>query len=273
MNKNLQIPKKADIAIIVPRAYRGIEYKGVRNSIQAMINNTDYTCAICNPSSASVARNRNVGVHLAKKMGVRWIFMADDDMIFPPDTLTRLIAANKDIVSGLCTTRISPWIITGYKKLDNNRYRDISYEELNQDGLTEVDGVGGACVLIGENVFNKIPAPWFAMPPSWATPLLHSLQYQLAGGLNIDKTLSQNKVELPTEFSMDDSGVDGEDLYFCGLVKKFGYKIYLDAGLEVGHVGDWVYSIKDHLSYRGKDERERHTKKSIIITKDSAIRS
>lgn len=270
MKKNSQIPKKADIAIIVPRAYRGIEYKGVRNSIQAMINNTDYTCAICNPSSASVARNRNVGIHLAKKMGVRWVFMADDDMIFPPDTLTRLIAANKDIVSGLCTTRISPWIITGYKKLDNHRYRDISYEELNQDGLTEVDGVGGACVLIGENVFNKIPAPWFAMPPSWATPLLHSLQYKLAGGLEVDKTLSENKVELPTEFSMDDSGVDGEDLYFCGLVKKFGYKIYLDAGLEVGHVGDWVYSIKDHLSYRGKNERIGHTEASPAVAENPA---
>jgi len=260
--------KKADIAIIVPRAYRGIEYNGVRNSIQAMINKTDYTCAICNPASASVARNRNVGVHLAKKMGVRWVFMADDDMIFPEDTLMRLTAANKDIVSGLCTTRMAPYILTGYKILPNQRYRDIAYEELNQDGLTEVDGVGGACVLIGENVFNKIPAPWYAMPPSYITTLLHSIQYNLAHGLSLDKVLDENKFELPTEFSQSDCGVDGEDLYFCGLAKKFGFKIYLDAGLEVGHVGDWVYSVKDHLDYRGKGERTEHTESSPVVAKN-----
>lgn len=264
---------KADIAIVVPRAYRSIEYGGVRSSIQVMINEASkagYNCAIANPSSASVARNRNVGVHLAKRMGVRWVFMADDDMIFPPDTLTRLIAAKKDIVSGLCTTRQSPYGLTCYKKLDNHRYRDMEYGDLNQDGLTEIDGVGAACLLIGENVFNKIPAPWFAMPPSWATPLLHSLQYKLAGGLDTDKVLSENRVELPSEFSTADSGVDGEDLYFCGLAKKFGYKIYLDAGLEVGHIGDWVYSIKDHLSYRGKNERTGHTKASPTVAKNPA---
>ena len=269
------VPKKvkADIAIVIPHGSRSIEYRGARHSVQAFINKAadeGYTCAICDPSSASVARNRNVGVHLAKKMGVRWILMADDDMIFPPDTLTRLIAANKDIVSGLCTTRNSPYIITGYKKLGNDRYRDITYEELNQDGLTEVDGVGGACVLIGENVFNKIPAPWYAMPPSYVTPLLHSLQYNLHHNLSLDKIFDQNKVEIPTEFSKTDSGVDGEDLYFCGLAKKFGYKIYLDAGLEVGHVGDWTYSIKDHLSYRGKDERTGHTKASPAVAENPA---
>lgn len=260
--------RKADIAIIIPRAYRGIEYQGVRNSIQKMINETEYTCALCSPASASVARNRNVGVHLAKKMGVRWVFMGDDDMIFPPDTLTRLVAANKDIVSGLCTTRTSPCMITGYRKLDNQRYRDIDYKELNQDGLTEVDGIGGACMLIGENVFNKIPAPWFAMSPSWATPLLHSLQHKLAGGLSTDKILEENKVELPTEFTQADCGVDGEDLYFCGLAKKFGFKIYLDAGLEVGHVGDFVYSIGDHPEYRGKSERTGHTEASPTVTEN-----
>ncbi|KKL91837.1 hypothetical protein LCGC14_1890700 [marine sediment metagenome] len=259
------MPKRADIAIVIPHGSRSIEYKGARHSIQAMINEASkqgYTCAICDPSSASVARNRNVGVHLAKKMKVNWLLMADDDMIFPPDTLTRLISAKKEVVSGLCTTRNSPYIITGYKKLDNQRYRDISYEELNQDGLTEVDGVGGACVLVEMGVFDKIPAPWYAMPPSYVTPLLHSLQFHLAGGLSLDKILEQNKVELPTKFSMTDCGVDGEDLYFSGLVKKFGYRIYLDAGLEVGHIGDWVYSLRDHLSYRGKDERTGHTEAS-----------
>jgi hypothetical protein len=196
--------------------------------------------------------------------------MADDDMIFPKDTLTRLIAANGDVVSGLCTTRSAPYLITGYKKLDGGRYRTLEYEELNQDGLTEVDGVGGACVLIGINVFEKVPAPWFAMPPSWATLLLHSLQYHLAGGLSLDKIFDQNPVELPTEFSQTDCGVDGEDLYFCGLAKKFGYKIYLDAGLEIGHVGDWVYSLKDHLGYRGKDERNGHTEASPVVAENPA---
>ena len=262
--------KKADIAIIVPRAYRGIEYQGVRNSIQAMINETEYTCAICNPASANVARNRNVGVHLAKNMGVRWVLMVDDDMVLPTDTITRLVAAKKDIVSGLCTTRTSPYSLTVYKKLPNGRYKDMEYEELNQDGLTEVDGVGGACVLIGENVFNKIPAPWYAMPPSYVTPLLHSIQYNLAGGLSLDKILDENKLDLPTEFTQEDCGVDGEDLYFCGLVKKFGFKIYLDAGLEVGHVGDWVYSLKDHLSYRGKGERTEHTESGPVAAKNPA---
>ena len=271
------VPKetKADIAIVVPHAYRSIEYGGARRSIQALINQVSeelkLTCAICDPSSASVARNRNVGVYLAKKLGVRYIFMADDDMIFPPDTLVRLIAANKDIASGLCTARSAPYIITAYKKMDNGRYKDLTYGELNQDGLTEVDGVGGACVLIGANVFEKIPAPWFAMPPTWATSLLHNLHYRLAGNLKLDDL--QLPQELPSEFSTTDSGVDGEDLYFCGLAKKFGYKIYVDSGLEIGYIGDWVYSIKDHLEYRGQKsgtERHRHTESSVAVAENPA---
>jgi hypothetical protein len=270
----VSVPKKTKgkIAVVVPHASRGIEYSGARKSIQKMINvaiDDGYECFICDPASASVARNRNLGALKAKERGIRWMLMADDDMIFPSDTIVRLIAAKKDIVSGLCTARSHPFIITAYKKLDNNRYRTLEYEELNQDGLTEVDGVGGACVLVGVNVLNKIPPPWFAMPPSWATPLLHNLQYRLAGNQSLDDVFKTNKVELPTEFSMTDAGTDGEDLYFSGLVKKFGFKIFVDSGCVVGHIGDWIFSIKDHLEFKGKNDSERHNQASPVVADNS----
>src|SRR2546429_120520 len=57
----------------------------------------------------SVAENRNGLTALALEMGAEWIWYVDDDQIFAPDTLPRLLAHDLDVVSGLYVSREFPF--------------------------------------------------------------------------------------------------------------------------------------------------------------------
>lgn len=65
--------------------------------------------------------------------------------------------------------------------------------------LTEVDWVGSAFTLINMEVFKKVPRPWF-------------------------------------EADFNPKHIVGEDINFCLKAKKFGYKIFVDPKVDIGHL-------------------------------------
>jgi GT2 family glycosyltransferase len=77
--------------------------------------------------------------------------------------------------------------------------------------IKEVDWVGFGFVLIKTEVFDKIEGPYFSFP--------------------------------------GDSQI-GEDIYFCLKAKAAGYKIHLDPGCQVGHVGYYTYTTNDMQALR-----------------------
>lgn len=104
--------------------------------------------------SSALPQNRHNLVRMAQKADASHILFLDDDMTFPPNTLERLLAANKPIVSTNCTTRTVPVITTAIK--DDKRIMSEG-----RSGLEEVDQVGMAVMLINLKVFDRIPLPWF----------------------------------------------------------------------------------------------------------------
>lgn len=98
----------------------------------------------------NTSENRNYIAAQAVKNNCAYLFFADDDMIFPPDTLDRLLAHNKDIVGGVYNTKYevqSPVI-----------------EYLDEKSETEpfkCGAIGTGCLLIKCDVFRKIPQIWF----------------------------------------------------------------------------------------------------------------
>lgn len=155
---------------------------------------------------------------------ILWI---DDDMVFPPDALQRLLAHDKDIVGGLCHNRRAP----SYQPIAARKYDPAlgmpqdAYGfvyDLPRSGLVEVDATGGAFLLVRAQVFREIEQR--CGPRSWWEP----------------------------------AGEASEDFSFCARAKQCGYQIWIDAGLDIGHIGNVTIT-------RGVAEKLRESKVSAWI--------
>lgn len=101
----------------------------------------------------SVAENRNYIVVQALNNKSDYLLMIDDDMIFPPDILNRLIANDKDI----CGVAFHPRCENEKMK----RFDETHYANLKDNKLFESNAAGTGIILIKCEVFERIPRPWF----------------------------------------------------------------------------------------------------------------
>lgn len=140
-----------------------------------------------------------------------WLFLVDGDMVFPPDTLQRLVTVGEqcelDVVSGLYTqphgwteasmvdwTEKCPWIpITG----------------LERDRVYEVDAVGAGCVVIRREMLRDIYE---------AFPRINPWVEQTGKHPNFDRSISI-----------------AEDYGFCLKVKECGGRNGTTTFTDVGH--------------------------------------
>ena len=82
------------------------------------------------------------------------LFSLDSDMVFPPDTLIRLIDEDKDIIGGNYARRDKLLESTAIG-LDGQR---LSPKEM---GVVAVKGIGMGIVLIKRKVFERLDKPYF----------------------------------------------------------------------------------------------------------------
>lgn len=140
---------------------------------------------------------------------VLWL---DSDMIFPPDTLTRLESYNLPMVTGLYVKRHEPIAPVIYESLAEPE-RDTSgklvanikpYLTYPRDTLFPVAGCGFGCVLTSTKLLKSV---WDRFGPAF-TP------YPWAG----------------------------EDLSFCYRVNQLGCQIFCDSSISCGHIGTFTYT-------------------------------
>lgn len=98
----------------------------------------------------NTAENRNYISAQAVNAGCDYIFMVDDDMIYEPDTLEKLLAHKKDIIGGMYFTKYE-------KQAPVIEYLDDERPE----ALFECGSLGGGLMLIKCDVFKKISQPWY----------------------------------------------------------------------------------------------------------------
>lgn len=253
---------KKCIGIALPHASRSIQYPGTHENMRAAMDYADergYGFLVSDPSSASVASNRNIAANKLLKGGADWIFTCDDDMLYPPDIFIKFIEHDKDIVSGLYVGRSAPFPIMAFRPhRDTGDCQTIKHTDFKRGDVIEVCAVGGGCVFIKREVFEKIPAPWYCMPPAIWLKTLIWLHKQLGEGTLIGE-IPEDVLPSPKDINPDawDGGVAGEDIYFCLLAGKFGYKIYLDTSIECAHIGDYKHTLADHKAYEQIIERKK----------------
>lgn len=147
---------------------------------------------------ANVAENRNLIQQVAKVRGYDAILYLDNDQVMPPDTLSRLVARDLDVVSGLYLKREPPFIPHAYHKKDNHWWPHCLGK--GESGLIAVDMTGAGCLLVKMSVFDKLERPYWTLGQGLAGP---------------DKW--------------------GDDEVFCTKLRAAGYQVYVDLDCPVGH--------------------------------------
>jgi len=156
----------------------------------------------------TISENRNYLVAQAIKLKCTHLFMVDDDMIIPENTLNQLLSNDKDIVGVVAHSRALP-LMPVVEFFDDEKLstRDrLLGDRKIPDKLFSCKAVGGGVILIKTKVFDNIPRPWFGM-------VVHES--------GMTKT--------------------GEDSYFCYAAREAGYEIYCDPTLKIGHIGNYIY--------------------------------
>lgn len=167
--------KTMHVVIAVPR---GREYQdGFVKSLLALLlyekSSNLYTISISFAEEPSkdlnkyedVAEKRRKLLSDALTSGATHILYLDDDMMFAPNTLRRLMSHKAPFVSGLGFMRKNPFYPTIFKTT-TKRVGNLITEKYNYilDYPNEpfpVDGVGMFCCLVDLSIMPKLRTPWF----------------------------------------------------------------------------------------------------------------
>jgi len=145
-------------------------------------------------------------VRNAMKYKATHILFVDHDMYFPPDTIKKLVDADKDIIGGQYNFRQLPLRSTAIPEgtePTNGEYV-VDPATLPKEPFKCIT-LGTGLLLIKLSVFEKIPEPWFQF------------------GRNREGEL-----------------VQGEDTFFCVQARKAGFDVWaMDVGCK--HVGEMMY--------------------------------
>jgi len=155
--------------------------------------------------------------------GFDYLFSVDSDIAFPPDTLKKLLAHDKDMVSGLYIQRKpGQHILEVYEHNGRGGSSNIPYEKIVGRGLVEIAGCGFGCVLVKAEVMRAIPYPHF---------VYHS--------------------------AIDHKDTISEDVDFCRKVLAKNFKIWADTTVQCRHIGSAEFVINNNIKPVSAESRLR----------------
>jgi hypothetical protein len=199
------------IAILIPA--RGQMEVATAFDLVAMcaytIKTTKHDIDLFTSSGTLIFDQRNSLVKTALDIKADYLLFVDADMRFPKDTLTILMAHDKDIIGVNATTRSEPVKPTA-KNIHINEDGSIDWMPVYSNaktGLDKVDGMGCGVMLIKRKVIEALEVPYFYF-----------------------EQLPNNKIL-------------GEDIYFCVKAKDAGFDTWVDHDLSkhIKHIGQYVY--------------------------------
>lgn len=143
-------------------------------------------------------------VHVAREQAVETmiessyeaVLFIDDDMVFEPDLIDRLVALDSPVASAACFKRIPNYDPCFYDSLElrGNSLYATPFTKVPDKPFDAV-AAGCACMMIKKEVFQDIKPPYFLPLPK-----------------------------------------AGEDLTFCFKLAQSGFKIRIDPSIRVGHL-------------------------------------
>ena len=168
---------------------------------------------------------RNYIVEIAIRMGIDYLFFADDDGVLPPSTLVKLVEDDKDIVAAPMLTRNvrdnGKHAICCFKKENFyigdgktiGKYRSVDGFDNSKGYLHQVDAVGSACILIKKIVFETL----FKKHNGRIYEFIHETHITKEHGVSL-RNIS-------------------EDMCFSERAKDEGFEIWIDTRIRPVHLG------------------------------------
>ncbi len=145
--------------------------------------------------------------------GFDYLFSVDSDIAFDPDTLKKLLAHDKDIVSGLYIQRkLGQHILEIYEDNQYGGVSNIGYSKIKGRGLVPIAGCGFGCVLVKSKVMRDIGYPQFRY---------HS--------------------------ALDHRNTVSEDVDFCKKARNRGFEIFADTTILCRHIGQTTFLIDNTI--------------------------
>jgi hypothetical protein len=148
--------------------------------------------------------------HLAReflKTDADWFWLVNDDQIYDPRTLARLLGHDKDVVIPLCLEKNPPHRPLIYDAPGKDGLHAYRYLRKGDKGLQRVYSSGGGGLLVKRRVFEAIDDPWW------------------------DQRMVKNEQGL--------SQLMSEDMPFCEKVNAAGFEIWCDFDWSAIHLGTW----------------------------------
>lgn len=139
-----------------------------------------------------------------------YVLYVDSDMVFTSEDVKRLVAHDTDICSGLYLTRHGENENVCYSKIITRRRFPYRQPELIHDtktsGYGSVAAVGfGFCLIKCSALKSMFKRYKSLFEPNWGV---------------------------------------GEDIAFCIRARKCGYEIFADRDVNLGHIGETVFSLQ-----------------------------
>jgi hypothetical protein len=240
------LPSPAKVCILIP-SHRGVPRK-VEDALKEMVAYTRQFCQVAGPyvelgSLVHEARNRLLSKAWRSSSQFTHFLFVDDDMVPPPDALVKLLRREKSLVGGLYVTRAKTPTPVALTLDPQGQMRPLP--SFTPGELVEVEGMGAGLMLVSRECVQAvadyfITAQWeqkaLGIAPSVAIDLC-----QLRGD-----RWQELKEALWFRFLPSPSGTEfGEDVSFCIAARDAGHVPYVDTDVVAGHLGEYVYTLKD----------------------------
>ena len=194
------------ILIAIPTA-RNIEAETFR-SIYNLIVPAGYTVDFQYFFGYNVDQVRNLIADWTVR-GYDYLFSVDSDIAFTPDTLIRLLAHDRDVVTGLYIQRKpGQHILEVYEHNGHGGVTNIPYDRIRDQGLIEIASCGFGCVLVKSEVMRTISYPQFKY---------HS--------------------------AIDHANTISEDVDFCKKAIAKGFRLWADTAIKCRHIGSSEFTV------------------------------
>lgn len=125
--------------------------------------------------------SRDSIVHTCITESADWVFFIDDDQVFQPDVLYRLLARQEPVVSALIIQRGAPFLPTAYASKEDGKYSPLDLRSVSGSALVQVAGVGSGGLLVRREVFEVLDPPWFLYTENFGEDLYFSGKCEEAG--------------------------------------------------------------------------------------------
>jgi len=157
-------------------------------------------------------KQRGMIVNDAIALGCTHLLFIDTDMTFHPELGHDLLKARKEVIACNAATKTTPSYPTARGYLPDDPYGQPIYSTLQKPKVEQIWRIGTGVMMIDLEalIAAKVKQPWFMM------------------------TFDTQKQEH-----------EGEDWYFCRILKAYGINVYLHhhASMHIGHLGTLEFTL------------------------------